>query len=78
MSVAEIRDFYIDSGREMFDKNTLLQRFRSKFDDDRLAAKLRAVIGEDTTLGSDRLRTILLIVMRNATTDSPWPLTNNP
>src|SRR6266513_859012 len=39
---------------------------------------LRDVIGEDTTLGSERLRTLLMIVLRNATTDSPWPLTNNP
>jgi uncharacterized protein len=33
---------------------------------------------EETTLGSDKLRTLLLIVMRNATTDSPWPLSKNP
>lgn len=78
MSVAQIRQFYLDSGREMFDKNRLLARFRSKFDDDRLAGQLKQVIGEDTTLGSDRLRTLLLVVMRNATTDSPWPLSNNP
>jgi patatin-like phospholipase len=30
------------------------------------------------TLGSQTLQTLLLIVMRNATTDSPWPLSNNP
>jgi len=78
MSLAEIRDFYLDSGREMFDKASLLRRFRSKFEDERLAGKLKEVIGEDTTLGSDKLRTLLLIVMRNATTDSPWPLSNNP
>jgi len=78
MSVAEIRDFYLDSGREMFDKASLLRRFRTKFEDERLADRLKAVIGADTTLGSDALRTLLLIVMRNATTDSPWPLSNNP
>jgi patatin-like phospholipase/acyl hydrolase len=39
---------------------------------------LRDVIGEDTTLGSDKLHTLLMMVLRNATTDSPWPLTNNP
>src|SRR5688500_5192583 len=78
MTVAEIRDFYLDSGREMFDKASLPRRFRSRFEDERLAGKLKEVIGEDTTLGSDRLRTLLLIVMRNATTDSPWPLSNNP
>lgn len=78
MSVDEIRRFYLDSGRQMFDKNSLLDRFSSKFDDDQLASKLMEVIGEDTTLGSPRLRTLLLVVLRNATTDSPWPLTNNP
>lgn len=78
MTVEQIRSFYLDSGREMFDKASLLRRFRTKYEDDKLAAKLKAVIGEDTTLGSDKLRTLLLIVMRNATTDSPWPLSNNP
>lgn len=78
MSVAEIRAFYRDSGTVMFDKASLLRRFRTKFEDEKLAAKLREVLGADTTLGTDRLKTLLLIVMRNATTDSPWPLSNNP
>src|SRR6202040_474322 len=34
--------------------------------------------GEDVGLGSDKLKTLLLVVMRNVTTDSPWPVTNNP
>ena len=62
----------------MFDKASLLRRFRTKFEDEQLAAKLKEVLGEDTTLGTDELQTLLLIVMRNATTDSPWPLSNNP
>jgi len=78
MSVAEIRAFYRDSGTAMFDKASLLRRFRTKFEDEKLAAKLKEVIGADTTLGTDRLKTLLLIVMRNATTNSPWPLSNNP
>jgi patatin-like phospholipase/acyl hydrolase len=78
MSVAEIRTFYEQSGEAMFDKASLLKRFRSKFADERLAGKLKEVLGEDMTLGSDELQTLLLIVMRNATTDSPWPLSNNP
>lgn len=78
MTVDQIRDFYLDSGKEMFDKNSVLRRFRSKYDDARLATKLKRVIGEETTLGSDRLRTLLMMVMRNATTDSPWPISNNP
>jgi hypothetical protein len=78
MSVAEIRDFYRQSGTAMFDKASLLRRFRTKFEDEKIAAKLKDVLGKDTTLGTDSLRTLLLIVMRNATTDSPWPLSNNP
>lgn len=78
MSVDQIREFYVHNGKEMFDKAFLLKRFRYKYEDDRLAEKLQDVIGVDTTLGSDRLRTVLMMVMRNATTDSPWPLSNNP
>lgn len=43
-----------------------------------LEAEIKSVAGADTTLGSDRLRTLLLIVTRNASTDSPWPISNNP
>jgi uncharacterized protein len=78
MSVSEIRTFYEQSGEAMFDKASLLKRFRTKFADESLARKLKEVLGEDMTLGSDELQTLLLIVMRNATTDSPWPLSNNP
>ena len=78
MPMAQIRDFYINSGKEMFDKAFILNRFRYKYEDDKLADKLREVVGADTTFGSEKLKTLLLIVMRNATTDSPWPLSNNP
>src|SRR5215208_175259 len=30
------------------------------------------------TFGDPALRTTLMIVMHNRTTDSPWPLSNNP
>ncbi|MBV8091150.1 MAG: patatin-like phospholipase family protein [Alphaproteobacteria bacterium] len=78
MSVKEILEFYHDAGAQMFVKTSLLQRLRYKFEDEPLAQKLKEVFGIDTTLGSERLRTLLLLVMRNATTDSPWPISNNP
>jgi len=78
MKVSDIRDFYISSGEEMFDKAFLLKRFRYKYEDEKLAAKMQEVFGKDTTLGSHKLKTVLMMVMRNATTDSPWPLSNNP
>jgi patatin-like phospholipase/acyl hydrolase len=92
MRVDAIRKFYVESGPAMFDKTRLLTRyFRNKFHDEKLAGKLREVIsqeadkqgikpkpGEDITLGSDALKTYLMLVLRNATTDSPWPISNNP
>lgn len=78
MPVARIRDFYRESGRDMFDRAALLARLHFKYDDDRLSLKLRQELGSNTTLGSEQLRSLLAIVMRNATTDSPWPLSNNP
>lgn len=78
MTVSEIRSFYLSSGEEMFDKASLLKRFRYTYEDERLAEKLQTVFGKDTTLGSDTLKTVLMMVMRNATTDSPWPISNNP
>ncbi|MGE0816592.1 MAG: patatin-like phospholipase family protein [Vicinamibacterales bacterium] len=78
MRVDELTRFYESSGAEMFDKASWVHRFNYKYDDERLAAKLRNVFGAGTTLGDARLRTLLLLVLRSATTDSPWPLSNNP
>ena len=83
MKVSEISQFYIESGEEMFDKASLLKRLRYKYEDEKLANKLRDVFkdtktGKEATLGSDTLKTVLMMVMRNATTDSPWPVSNNP
>ena len=78
MKIDDIRNFYIESGEGMFDKAFLLKRFRYKYEDENLTAKLKDVFGSGTTLGSDQLKTVLMMVMRNATTDSPWPVSNNP
>ena len=79
MSVDEIRKFYLESGKDMFDKAGLLDRYyRFKYEDKKIAKKLQEVFGRQTTLGSQKLQTLLMMVMRNATTDSPWPVSNNP
>lgn len=78
MSVADISHFYYESGRQMFSRAGYLQRFRYKYEDEKLSGLLRDVFGATTTLCSDKLRTLLMVVMRNATTDSPWPISNNP
>ena len=78
MSVAEILDFYVRNGPAMFDKASIFQRLQYKYDSEPLAQQLKSVFGEDTTLGAKELECLLLLVMRNATTDSPWLLSNNP
>lgn len=87
MEMAAIRKFYVDSGAQMFDKASLLKRLHYKYNDEPLARKLRAELNRalgyadgkpDAKLGDPNLRTVLMMVMRNHTTDSPWPLTNNP
>lgn len=84
MRVDKIREFYVESGPAMFDKTRLIRRYyRNKFHDRKLKVKLKEVIAQsagdpETTLGSPAIRTYLLLVLRNATTDSPWPISNNP
>jgi patatin-like phospholipase/acyl hydrolase len=83
MSVDAIAAFYYESGPAMFSRAALLKRFWYKFTDESLAAKLQSILGKDgsgkdVTLGDPKVRTLLMLVMRNATTDSPWPVSNNP
>ena len=82
MSTEQIRGFYVSSGKQMFDQASLLKRLHYSYNKDPLAKKLQAAfsdaLGADTTLGSPGLRSLLMMVMRNASTDSPWPVSNNP
>lgn len=77
-SVDRLRTFYETKGEEMFDKASIFKRLKYRFDDDALRELLQKEIGADVTLNSDKLKTLLMLVMRNATTDSPWPVSNNP
>jgi patatin-like phospholipase/acyl hydrolase len=83
MPVASVREFYHKHGRKMFDKDWLYNRFLHRYGNENLERMLKESIREQTgepeaTLGSEKLRTLLMVVLRNATTDSPWPLSNNP
>ena len=83
MSAEQIGRFYREHGAEMFERASLFRRFRYKYSDRNLVDMLKTTIDnitqeKDTKLGSGRLRTLLMVVLRNATTDSPWPVSNNP
>ncbi|WP_234683512.1 patatin-like phospholipase family protein [Bradyrhizobium monzae] len=78
MSVQEILDFYLNNGAAMFDKASILRRLQYQYNKEPLALQLQNVFGAATTLGAPEIESLLLLVMRNATTDSPWPISNNP
>lgn len=81
LPVARIRDYYHEHGARIFTPVSWwrpMQKLRHRYRALQLEAMVRDQIGADTTLGSDRLRTLLLIVMRNASTGSPWPVSSNP
>ncbi len=77
-SVDKVREFYIGSGAKMFDKAWFIKKYKHFYEDEELKQLLQQEFGKDTTLGSPALKTLLMMVMRNATTDSPWPVSNNP
>ena len=78
LPVAQILDLYLTRGQEIFDHASLRQRYHYRYGSLRLRDQLERMLGKDTTLGSEDLKSLLLIIVRNATTDSPWPLSNNP
>lgn len=78
LSAADLTKFYLEAGPLMFKKEELLERLWNKFKSDPLELKLKEILGKTTELGSPKLKTLLLLVMRNISTDSPWPVTNNP
>ena len=85
MSVAEIKDMYMELGDKIFGKkykwwkifeidDVLKASYKSK----PLEDQLKNVFGEETTLASDKILTGLCIVAKRADTNSVWPLINHP
>jgi uncharacterized protein len=81
-SVAQVRDFYLEGAAAMFRRAPLIKQLYYRNVSTNLTAKLRELLraadGSELKLGDDALRTLLLVIMKNATTNSPWPLSNNP
>lgn len=90
MPVAEVRDLYLREGRKMFEKvswRTPTEKLASLYDPKPISRFLQKIFvekdGTIATLASPRLRdgekkNLLMVVVRNNTTGSAWPLTNNP
>ena len=80
MSVQQLLDFYTKKGKDMFDKTFLLKRWRSFYESGPLLDMLKETFGADTDLDltNGKFRSLLLVVTMNRSTDSPWPVSNNP
>ncbi len=80
-SVATIEKFYLEQSYQVFGRKTWVSRLRSKYHAADLTRLLREFFSEEdgtpALLGSGRLRTLYLCVMRNATTGAPWIMTNS-
>ena len=78
-SVAEVERRYLELGRRVFERSMFRQGFlRAKYDEAKLIEELKTLLGAKVTLGSDDLKTGLLIVTKRLDSGSPWPLGNNP
>ena len=78
LKAAELRDFYIKFGKEIFTKEFLPIRWWHSYPSGPLEKHLKDVFGESTTLGSNKLRTQIMLVTKNATLGSDWFFNNNP
>lgn len=78
LRAADLRDFYLRLGKHVFSPEFFITRFWHKYPSQPLEKALKDVLGADTTLADSRLRTLLLIVSKNATLGSTWFFTNNP
>ena len=77
-SVDKLDELYRGLGRHVF-KDELFRQgiFRAKFSERPLRELLEREFG-DTTLGDDRVRTGLAIMLKRLDTGSPWIVHNNP
>jgi len=88
MSAQELLDFYEKFGRQMFEPTALFERITSLvsslYQDEPLASKLKEIFHDEgepskpADLTTKRLRSLLLVVTRNMSTDSAWPISTNP
>jgi hypothetical protein len=80
--VAEVERLYIRHGKQMFARERWWRRLKSKYRAAAIADFFRQQFSENdgtpALLSSAKLKSLLMVVMRNATTGSPWPISSNP
>ncbi|MGC9504185.1 patatin-like phospholipase family protein [Baaleninema sp.] len=77
MKVQDLLNLYVDRGQDIFSRNWLIGRLWSKYSAKSLERNLKEVFG-NMTLGSDELKTLLLVVAKNVTDARNWFFVNSP
>ncbi len=92
MDMATIRSFYLDHGVSMFERARWFLQLHKKYEAEPLARILRQTFQDQlqghgseqqngdavVELGDPRLKGLLMLMLRNHSTDSPWSICNNP
>lgn len=82
LPVNEVVRMYRENAKVMFTKAGIGNLLSHRFAGEPISNFLREFFVESdgslATLGTQKLRTLLLVVTRNASTGSPWPMSNNP
>ncbi len=84
MTVEALRELYEKIGASVFQPSGLAKylpkslqgKLAPKFPSEPLLSELNRRLGADTALGSDTIRTGLMIMTKRLDTGSPWPLNN--
>ena len=78
LSVDEIGELYEAHSAEMFAEGSWHQKWRFKYKPEAIARFFQERFKDEAgaaSLGTDKLKKLLLIVMRNGSTGGSWPLT---
>jgi predicted acylesterase/phospholipase RssA len=78
MSVSALLKFYKDFALQVFKKRKLFERWKALYQNGPLEQQLKKVFEDPQDLSPENLECLLVVVTRNATTDSAWPLSSNP
>lgn len=76
MTVDDLERHYRRLAGKIFRKRFLTRRLRSLYRDKPLTKHLNDILGDGRTLGDPDFESLLLVVLHNTSTDSPWPLSN--
>lgn len=77
-SVDDVKRLYVEHMGDIFKVAGWRSRLKYRYDHRALTRILKDEFGEHRTLATPDLRCLLMIGLRNASTDSPWPLSSNP